>query len=59
VGAGDCLILHPRLPHGGGVIRDKSKTRCNIVMHTTPEGVPVYHQDAFFRPNTPYFETPR
>lgn len=23
-------------------------------MHTTPEGVPVYHQDAFFRPNVEY-----
>jgi phytanoyl-CoA hydroxylase len=58
VGAGDSLIWHPQLPHGGSPIRDRTKTRFSIVMHTTPEGVPVYHQDAFFRPNTPYPETP-
>ncbi len=58
VQAGDTLIWHPQLPHGGSPIRDKSKTRFSLVMHTTPEGVPVYHQDAFFRPSTPYSETP-
>ncbi len=54
---GDTLIWHPQLPHGGSPIRDKSKTRFSLVMHTTPEGVPVYHQDAFFRPNMAYSET--
>jgi ectoine hydroxylase-related dioxygenase (phytanoyl-CoA dioxygenase family) len=58
VQAGDSLIWHPQLPHGGSAIQDKSKTRFSLVMHTTPEGVPVYHQDAFFRPNTHYPETP-
>jgi len=57
VEAGDSLIWHPQLPHGGSPIRDKMKTRFSLVIHSTPEGVPVYHQDAFFRPNMPYPET--
>ena len=57
VQAGDSLIWHPQLPHGGSPILDKTRTRFSLVIHTTPEGVPVYHQDAFFRPGTPYPET--
>jgi phytanoyl-CoA hydroxylase len=50
VQAGDTVIWHPQLPHGGGKIADISKSRFSIVMHTTPIGVPVYHQDKFFHP---------
>ncbi|MGF6722853.1 ectoine hydroxylase-related dioxygenase (phytanoyl-CoA dioxygenase family) [Paraburkholderia sp. GAS41] len=51
VQAGDTVIWHPQLPHGGGKIADMSKSRFSLVMHTTPIGVPVYHQDKFFRPD--------
>jgi ectoine hydroxylase-related dioxygenase (phytanoyl-CoA dioxygenase family) len=54
---GDSLIWHPQLPHGGSPIADKSRTRFSLVIHSTPEGVPVYHQDAFFRPGVAYSET--
>ncbi len=50
VEAGDTVIWHPQLPHGGGPIADISKSRFSFVMHTTPVGVPVYHQDKFFNP---------
>jgi phytanoyl-CoA hydroxylase len=47
---GDSLIWHPQLPHGGSPIKDTTATRMSLVMHTTPVGVPVYHQNAFFNP---------
>jgi len=50
VSAGDTIIWHPQLPHGGSKIRDLSRTRFSFVMHTTPVGVPVYHQNVFFNP---------
>jgi ectoine hydroxylase-related dioxygenase (phytanoyl-CoA dioxygenase family) len=50
VEAGDSLIWHPQLPHGGSAIRDPRRTRFSLVMHTTPVGVPVYHHPAFFQP---------
>ncbi|ULU25205.1 phytanoyl-CoA dioxygenase family protein [Dyella terrae] len=53
VEAGDTVIWHPQLPHGGGSIQDMSKSRFSFVMHTTPIGVPVYHQDKFFNPQAP------
>ena len=56
VQAGDGLIWHPQLPHGGTPIRDAARTRFSFVMHTTPVGVPVYHQDAFFAPSRPFSE---
>lgn len=56
VQAGDSLIWHPLLPHGGTPIRDAARTRFSFVMHTTPVGVPVYHQDAFFAPSRPFPE---
>lgn len=49
-GTGDSLIWHPQLPHGGARIEDPERTRYSLVMHTTPVGVPVYHQQAFFNP---------
>uniref|UniRef100_UPI0026191979 tetratricopeptide repeat protein n=1 Tax=Pseudomonas sp. TaxID=306 RepID=UPI0026191979 len=51
VSAGDTVIWHPQLPHGGSPIRDKDRTRFSLVMHVTPVGVPVYHQSVFFRPS--------
>jgi hypothetical protein len=51
--AGDTIIWHPQLPHGGGAIKDITKSRFSFVMHTTPVGVPVYHQDKFFNPDAP------
>ncbi len=56
VEAGDALIWHPQLPHGGTPIKDPSRTRFSLVMHTTPVGVPVYHQQAFFSPSRPFAE---
>lgn len=49
--AGDVIIWHPQLPHGGSHIKDLSRTRHSFVMHTTPEGARVYQQDAFFNPD--------
>jgi len=45
---GATVIWHPQLPHGGAPIVDKSLTRHSLVVHTTPTGTPVYHQNAFF-----------
>jgi len=58
VNAGDTVIWHPQLPHGGSPIRDTSRTRFSLVMHVTPENVPVYHQNVFFAPSCPFPETP-
>ncbi len=57
VKAGDTLIWHPQLPHGGTPIRDHARTRFSLVMHVTPEGVPVYHQNVFFAPSKPMPES--
>jgi phytanoyl-CoA hydroxylase len=48
---GDTIIWHPKTPHGGAPILDSSRTRLSFVMHVTPHGVPVYHQDVFFNPD--------
>lgn len=48
--AGDIIIWHPQLPHGGSHIDDLTRTRHSFVMHVTPVGTPVYHQDVFFNP---------
>ncbi|WP_341521110.1 phytanoyl-CoA dioxygenase family protein [Pseudomonas sp. G.S.17] len=53
VQAGDTIIWHPQLPHGGGAIQDITKSRFSFVMHTTPAGTPVYHHDKFFNPEAP------
>jgi ectoine hydroxylase-related dioxygenase (phytanoyl-CoA dioxygenase family) len=54
--AGDSLIWHPQLPHGGTAITDIQRTRFSFVMHTTPVGVPVYHQNVFFHPSGAFSE---
>jgi phytanoyl-CoA hydroxylase len=48
--AGDVVIWHPQLPHGGSPIKDPTRTRHSFVMHVTPIGTPVYQQDVFFNP---------
>lgn len=57
VKAGDTVIWHPQLPHGGSAIGDMSRTRHSLVMHVAPVGTPVYHQDVFFNPGKPMPET--
>lgn len=58
VDAGDTLIWHPQLPHSGSAIKDKQRTRFSWVIHTTPVGVPVYHQNVFFNPRREFSTTP-
>lgn len=55
---GDAILWHPLAPHGGAPIRDLSRTRMSLVMHTTPEHVPVYQGDAFFAPSNPLSSEP-
>ena len=55
---GDSLIWHPQLPHGGTPIKDRTRTRFSMVMHNTPVGIPVYHQQAFFNPQKPFSDKP-
>ena len=50
---GDTIIWHPQAPHGGAPIHDLRRTRFSFVMHTTPIGVPVYHQNVFFHLSKP------
>ena len=45
---GDTVIWHPLLVHGGAMIRNLARTRLSLVIHTTPKGVPVFHNDVFF-----------
>ena len=49
--AGDTIIWHPLLPHGGSAIQNMTRTRYSLVAHTVPEMVPVYHTDVFFDPS--------
>jgi len=51
VKAGDTVIWHPRLPHGGSAIGDLKRTRHSLVLHVTPMNTAVYHQDVFFNPS--------
>jgi ectoine hydroxylase-related dioxygenase (phytanoyl-CoA dioxygenase family) len=59
VNEGDTIIWHPQLPHGGSVIHDAARSRFSLVMHVTPEAVPVYHQNVFFAPSREFPQTPR
>jgi ectoine hydroxylase-related dioxygenase (phytanoyl-CoA dioxygenase family) len=56
---GDVILWHPLAPHGGATIKDHSRTRLSFVVHTTPNGVPVFHQDVFFNPSRRVQKTPR
>lgn len=57
--AGDAVIWHPQLPHGGSPIRDMERTRYSFVFHSTPVNVPVYHQNIFFHPSIAAPEEPK
>jgi len=51
VARGDVVVWHPSLFHGGAEHHSDRRTRRSLVMHVTPLGVPVYHQDVFFDPS--------
>lgn len=50
VARGDVIIWHPQLFHGGAPHRS-GRSRRSLVMHVTPKGTPVGHQDVFFEPS--------
>lgn len=50
VGAGDAIIWHPEMLHGGSPHRDRARARRSLVSHVTPKGVAVHHMDVFFHP---------
>lgn len=47
VDAGDVVIWHPQLLHGGGRT-NPGLTRYSMVFHCTPLGTPVYQADKYF-----------
>jgi phytanoyl-CoA hydroxylase len=49
---GTTILWHPLLAHGGSEVKDKNRSRLSFVAHTTPEGVPVYKHNVFFRPDS-------
>ena len=51
VSAGDVIVWHPLLLHGGAPHHAAERTRRSFVMHVTPPDTPVYHQDYFFNPS--------
>lgn len=48
---GDVIIWHPEMFHGGCPHLVKERSRRSLVMHVTPESVPVYHIDVFYDPD--------
>ncbi len=48
VSAGDVVIWHPEMLHGGAPHLRRELPRRSLVMHVTPVGTPVYHMDVFF-----------
>lgn len=58
VRAGDVIVWHPLALHGGAPHRSPDRTRRSFVMHVTPLGTPVFHQDVFFDPDLEVSETP-
>jgi phytanoyl-CoA hydroxylase len=46
--AGDTVIWHPELPHGGSPARDPGRTRWSSVFHCAPVDVQVHQHDRFF-----------
>lgn len=48
---GDVIIWHPEMFHGGSAHLQRERSRRSLVMHVTPEAVPVYHIDVFFDPD--------
>jgi phytanoyl-CoA hydroxylase len=56
ISAGDVIVWHPQMVHGGAPHRAE-RTRRSLAMHVTPINTPVYHQDAFFDPSKAVAET--
>jgi ectoine hydroxylase-related dioxygenase (phytanoyl-CoA dioxygenase family) len=46
--AGDTVIWHPEMPHGGSPASDPSRTRWSTVFHCAPVDVQVHQHDRFF-----------
>ena len=46
--AGDTVIWHPEMPHGGSPAKDPSLTRWSAVFHCAPVDVQVHQHDRFF-----------
>lgn len=46
--AGDTVIWHPEMPHGGSPAKDPHRTRWSIVAHCAPSSVQVYQHEQFF-----------
>jgi len=55
---GATVLWHPQLPHGGSHIKEPTRSRNSLVVHSTPTGTPVYHQNAFFNPDAPFSDSP-
>lgn len=53
VRAGDAIIWHADLPHGGSLISAPGSSRKSIVFHVTPRNCPVYHMKEFFNQDSP------
>lgn len=47
---GDVIIWHPSMLHGGSPHIARERSRRSLVMHVTPEGIPVHQIDVFFDP---------
>lgn len=56
VNQGDVIIWHPSMLHGGAPHLNKERSRRSLVMHITPQGMPVYQTDVFFQPSKPVSE---
>lgn len=48
---GDVIIWHPSMFHGGAPHHVAERPRRSLVMHVTPQGVPVHQLDLFFNPD--------
>lgn len=57
--AGDTVIWHPELPHGGMVANDPYLTRKSIVFHCAPVKIQVHQHEAFFTHIGPDAPSPR
>jgi phytanoyl-CoA hydroxylase len=55
---GDTIIWHPELMHGGAHHIHPTRTRCSLVMHVTPHGMPVHHMDVFYGSSKPMLTAP-
>lgn len=49
INAGDTVIWHPEMPHGGSLAENPFRTRFSIVFHNTPKDVQVYQYEDFFQ----------